>query len=91
MRAKTPIIYSVRRRAEIESMLHIMKEQNTEDVGKMERSYMDLFGFHFARRGRERRRELTTQTFEINTDDTEARYVAEKLTEQAKLKLPRRR
>ena len=40
--------------------------------------------FHFAHRGREGWQELTTQSFEIKTDDTGACYVTEKLTEQTK-------
>ena len=40
--------------------------------------------FYFARRGREGWRELTRQSFEIKTDDTGARYVTEKLTEETK-------
>ena len=40
--------------------------------------------FHFACRGREGWQKLTTQSFEIKTDDNGARYVTEKLTEQTK-------
>ena len=40
--------------------------------------------YHFARRGREGWRELNKQSFEIKVDDTGARYVTEKLTEQTK-------
>ena len=59
-----------------------MEGQNTDGVWK-DGEKLNVFiwfslCFHFARRGREGWWELAMQSFEINTDETGARYVAEK-------------
>ena len=65
-----------------------MEGQNTDGVWKDAEELVEFIWFslcfHFARRGREGWRELTRQSFEIKTDDTGARYITEKLTEQTK-------
>ena len=62
--------------------------QNKDSVWKDAEKLVELIWFslcfHFAHRGREGWRELTRQSFEIKTDDTGARYVTKKLTEQTK-------
>jgi len=68
---------------------YFMEGQNTDSVWKgaeklVEFIWFSLTCFHFAHRGREGWRELTRQSFEIKTDDTGARYITEKLTEQTK-------
>ena len=58
-----------------------------KDVEKLVEFTCFSLCFHFALRGREGWLELTTQSFEIktiDTDDTGARYATEKLTEQTK-------
>ena len=68
---------------------YFMEGQNTDGVWKdgeklVEFTWFSLC-FHFVHHGREGWRELTTQSFEIktaDTDDSGARYVTEKLTEQ---------
>ena len=75
---KTQIIYSLRRYAEIESMLHGRAEQGRrlENAEKLVEFIWLSLCFHFARRGREGWRELSTrQSYETKTDDTGARYV----------------
>ena len=56
-----------------------MEEQNKEGVLEYAKKLVKFVWlslcFHFARRGREGRRELTRQSFETKTDDTGARYV----------------
>ena len=65
-----------------------MEGQNKDSVWKDAEKLVEFIWFslcfHFARRGREGWRELTRQSFEIKTDDTGARYVTKKLTEQTK-------
>ena len=67
---------------------YFMEGQNTDGVWKDAEKLVEFIWFslcfHFARRGREGWRELTRQSFEIKTDDTGARYITEKLTEQTK-------
>ena len=65
-----------------------MEGQNKDSVWKDAEKLVEFIWFslcfHFARPGREGWRELTRQSFEIKTDDTGARYVTKKLTEQTK-------
>ena len=67
---------------------YFMEGQNTDGVWKDAEKLVEFIWFslcfHFARRGREGWRELTRQSVEIKTDDTGARYITEKLTEQTK-------
>ena len=67
---------------------YFMEGQNKDSVWKDAEKLVEFIWFslcfHFARRGREGWRELTRQSFEIETDDTGARYVTKKLTEQTK-------
>jgi len=67
---------------------YFMEGQNTDGVWKSAEKLVEFIWFslcfHFARRGREGWRKLTRQSFEIKTDDTGARYITEKLTEQTK-------
>ena len=63
-----------------------MEGQNKDSVWKDAEKLVEFVwsSLCFARRGREGWRELTRQSFEIKTDDTGARYVTKKLTEQTK-------
>ena len=65
-----------------------MEGANTDGVWKDAEELVEFIWFslcfHFAHGSREGWRELTRQSFEIKTDDTGARYITEKLTEQTK-------
>ena len=68
---------------------YFMEGANTDGVWKDAEELVEFIWFslcfHFAHRSREGWRELTRQSFEIKTDDTGARYITEKLTEQTKI------
>ena len=67
---------------------YFMEGQNTDGVWKDGEKLVEFIRFslcfNFARRGREGWREFTTPSFEKKKDDTGARYVTKKVTEQTK-------